>query len=226
MKVFFRKLRRFVDRIALQRPEYRFLFEPPPADEVVTLDCETTGFDPWVDDVISVAAIRIKGNRILTSEKFEAILKPEASMRADAIKVHQLRAVDVANARPMSEVLPDLLRFIGSRPLVGYWIDFDVSMLDKYVLEQVGINLPNERIDVSQLYYDRKYARAPQGTALDLTFAAISRDLGLNELTLHDAFSDALMAGEMYVILKDMIDRDERFARVRGANYDMAVAGA
>jgi DNA polymerase-3 subunit epsilon len=72
------------------------------------------------------------------------------------------------SARPMSEVLPDLLDFIGSRPLVGYWIDFDVRMLDKYLLAMINTRLPNRRIDVSKLYYDRKFGSAPPGTRIDL----------------------------------------------------------
>ena len=60
--------------------------------------------------------------------------RPRVAIHRDAIKVHGLREVDVANARPMSEIIPDLLHFIGGRPLVGYYIDFDVAMLDKDVL--------------------------------------------------------------------------------------------
>ena len=60
----------------------------------------------------------------------------------------------------MQDVLPELLRFIGSRPLIGYWIDFDVRMLDKYLIETLNIHLPNRRIDVSKLYYDRNANRS------------------------------------------------------------------
>jgi DNA polymerase-3 subunit epsilon len=115
----FRWIRRTVDRIVLTDRSYRFLFREDDSGEVVSLDCETTGFDPWVDDIISIAAIVIGGSRIRTSTAFRAIVRPEATMRESAIKVHQLRKQDVAHGRPMGEVLPELLRFIGSRPLVG-----------------------------------------------------------------------------------------------------------
>ena len=73
----------------------------------------------------------------------------------------------------MSEILPDLLQFIGGRPLVGYYIDFDIAMLNNHVAEFLGIQLPNPRIEVSGIYYDRKYGDAPPGTQIDLTFANI-----------------------------------------------------
>ena len=113
----------------------------------------------------------------------------------------------------MDEVLPELLRFIGNRPLVGYWIDFDVRMLNKYLIEMLNIHLPNAQIDVSRLYYDRKYGNAPPGTPLDLSFAAILADLGLPALPQHEAFNDALSAAEMYVVLEDMARRGVRIPR-------------
>ena len=207
--------RRTLDRIVLRDRSYRFLFQQGDAGEAVSLDCETTGFDPWVDDVVSVAAIPISGSRILASQAFRALVRPQAAMRASAIKVHQLRRIDVAAARTMDEVLPQLLRFIGNRPLVGYWIDFDVRMLDKYLIEMLNIHLPNPRVDVSRLYYDRKYGNAPPGTSVDLSFAAILADLGLPPLPLHDAFNDALSAAEMYLVLQDMVRRGVRIPRAR-----------
>ena len=110
-------LRRRWDRARLKDPRWATMFEEDPSGEVVSVDCETTGFDTRRDDVISIAAIKIRGNRILTSQAFNAFVRPEAEMRADAIRVHQLRAVDVANARPMREVLPEFLEFLGGRQI-------------------------------------------------------------------------------------------------------------
>ena len=208
-----RWLRRRLDLMRLKDPRWRSMFEEDASGEVVSVDCETTGFDTRRDDIISISAIKIAGNKILTSRSFNAFVRPDAEMRADAIRVHQLRAMDVENARPMAEVLPEFLEFLGGRPLVGYWIDYDAAMLDRYVKSFYGFNLPNRRIEVSGLYYERKYGDAPQGTQIDLSFAAITRDLGLRTLALHDAFNDALSAGEMYVQLLDMKARNVRIVR-------------
>jgi DNA polymerase III subunit epsilon len=210
-----RWLMRKMDQATLRDKSYRFLFEPGPADEVVSVDCETTGLDPRRDEIISVAAIRIRGDRILASETFQAVVRPRVAIAAAAIKVHGLREIDVCNARPMSEILPDLLQFIGGRPLIGYYIDFDIAMLNNHVAEFLGIQLPNPRIEVSGMYYDRKYGDAPPGTQIDLTFANILRDLNLPLFNQHDAFSDALMTAMIYVSLKDYKARDIRIARPR-----------
>ena len=210
-----RRIRSGIDRFLLADRTYSFLFGRDNSGEVVALDCETSGFDTLADDVISIAAIKIRGSRILTSEAFQAVIRPSAPMELSAIKVHQLREQDLACAKPMRKVLPDFLHFIGSRPLVGYWIAFDVRMLNKYLFSILNIHLPNKRIDVSELYYDRKYRNAPPGSAIDLSYISIQNDLGLPSLPQHDAFNDALGAAQMYMILKDMCDRGVRIPRQR-----------
>ncbi len=204
-------------RASLADHSYKFLFKSGPPDEAVSLDCETTGLDPRVDDILTVAAVRIRGNRILVSERFEATVRPEdARSSSDAIKVHRLRERDVAEADPMRRILPELLRFIGGRPLVGYYIDFDVRMLDKYALWLIQTKLPNPQIEISSLYYDRKYGNAPPGTAIDLRLASLLRDLGIPPLEQHDALNDAVMAAMAYLELRDMKARGVRIRRERG----------
>ena len=55
------------------KPEFGFVFDDPPEDEYVSLDCETTGLNVRSDDIISIGAVRIKGNRIMSSERLELL---------------------------------------------------------------------------------------------------------------------------------------------------------
>ncbi len=208
-------LKRRIRLHLLRDPAYHFLFEPAPPGEVVSIDCETTGLNTRKDDIVTVAAVKIRENRILTSERFEAMVKPRAKLNPDAIKVHGLREQDVASGLPIEEVLPDLLRFIGSRPLVGFYLEFDVAMLNRHVRRLLGIALPNAQIEVSGTYYERKYGDAPPGTEVDLRFMSILRDLSLPALDQHDAYSDALMTAMMYLTLEDLKARDVRIPRSR-----------
>jgi DNA polymerase III subunit epsilon len=221
-----RVIKRLFHQILISDPSYRFMFKPGPADEVVAIDCETTGLHVRTDDIITIAAIKIRGNRILTSERYEAIVRPDAGMRAEEIKVHRLRQADVAQSPLIEKVLPSMLNFLGGRPLVGYYIDFDIAMLDKYILPQFAIELPNRRIEVSKLYYERKYGDAPANTIVDLSFTAMLKDLGIPPLEQHDAFNDALMTAMMYVVLRDLKERDVRIARPRSRGAIFNPTGA
>jgi DNA polymerase III subunit epsilon len=159
-------IKRRVHQYLLRDPAFRFLFDEPPPGEAVAIDCETTGLNTRKDDIVTIAAIRIRGSRILASERFESMVKPNARMKAEAIKVHHLHEGDVAGGRTMEQVLPELLRYIGSRPLVGYYPEFDLAMVNKHMRRMLGIELPNARIEVSGLHYERKYGDAPPGTQI------------------------------------------------------------
>ena len=210
-----RAIKRLLHQATLSDQSYRFMFDRAPDDDFVVLDCETTGLNVRTDDVVAIAAIKVRGNRILSSKHFEAVVHPDSEMGAEAIKIHRLRRSDVEAAPIVWKVLPSFLRFIGARPLVGYYVDFDIAMLNKYILPLVGIELPNKRIEVSRLYYERKYGDAPPNTSIDLSFAAILRDLRIPLLGQHDAFDDALMTAMMFVQLRDLTERGVRIARQR-----------
>ena len=208
-----RWIKRRYHRARLKDTSYKFLFEPGPEDEAAAIDCETTGLDPRKDDLVTIAAIKIRGNRILTSERFEATLRPSVKINPEAIKIHRLRERDVAMGRALADVLPPLLCFIGGRPLVGYYLEFDLAMIDRHLRRWLGIELPNPTIEVSRLYYERKYGDAPPGTPIDLGFAAILRDLDLPVLDQHDAYADALMTAMIYLALRDRKARGVRIPR-------------
>ena len=72
----FEFLHRRMKRWLLQEPEYAFLWEPDTTGEVVAIDCETTGLNIAVDELMSICAIRIRGNQILTSQRLELLIKP------------------------------------------------------------------------------------------------------------------------------------------------------
>jgi DNA polymerase-3 subunit epsilon len=84
----------------------------------------------------------------------------------------------------------------------------------------LNIHLPNRLIDVSELYYERKYGKAPPGTAVDLRYASILADLCLPALPQHDSMNDALGAAEMYLILEDMRARGVHIPRRRDVGPD------
>jgi len=184
---------------------FSFMYDPPPADEWVALDCETTGLDVNRDEIVSIGAVRIVGNRLLTSQRLELIVRPERSMAHASMRVHRLRERDVAAGMPPEQAMRRLLEFIGSRPLVGYYLEFDVGLINRTIWPMLGVGLPQPKIDISALYYDMKnrQLRPPlRDATMDLRFETIMHELELPCRDAHDALNDAVMAGLAFLKLR------------------------
>jgi len=187
----------------LNDEQYCFLFEEAPEDEVVVFDTETTGLNPKKDEILSIGAVKLKGNKILMSQKFELFVKPTREINEQSIKIHQIRNIDLENGCEAREAITQFLHFIGARPLVGYYLEFDIKMINKYVKPWLGISLPNTPIEVSGLYHDKKIKFIPDGV-IDLRFDVMMNDLGLPIFGKHDALNDAVMTAMMYIKLQNI----------------------
>ena len=189
------------NRKHLKDEKYAFLFEDPDSEEVVVFDCETTGLNPKKDEIISIGAVKVKGNKILTNEALHLFVEQKKQISHESITIHRIRHCDLENAIPVEEAIEQFLHYIGNRTLVGYYLEFDVAMINKYIKPMFGITLPNKKKEVSAIYYDKKIAAIPQGN-IDLRFDTILDDLSLPKLQAHDALNDAVMTAMIYLKLK------------------------
>lgn len=199
----FYNIKQHFNRKKLKDEEYSFLFDKPSSDEFIVYDTETTGLNPKKDEILSIGAVKVKGNKILTSQKFELFVQPTKDISEESIKIHQIRNIDLQNGSKPNDALKQFLHFIGSRPLIGYYLEFDVKMINKYLKPFLGITLPNKQIEVSGIYHDKKIKFIPDGN-IDLRFDVIMKDLGLPIFGKHDAINDAIMTAMMYIKLKNI----------------------
>ncbi len=187
---------------------FRFMWDAPPDNEWVALDCETTGLNVRTDEIISIAAVRINGNRVMTSERLELLVRPGKRVSAESVRIHQLREQDVAQGTPPEAALMQLMHFIGSRPLVGYYLEFDLAMIDRALFPLLGMGLPQRRYEVSAMYYDYKFKQLPRhlrDQPIDLRFASLMNDLDMPLRDAHDALNDAVMAALAFVKLRQLL---------------------
>ena len=194
---------------ALQGSQWQQLLAPPPPGEWVALDCETTGLNPRSDDIIAIGAVRIAGNRILTSQRLELLVRPSRTLPPESIRVHRLRQQDVAHGLEPVDAMHQLLHFIGPRPLVGYYLAFDVAMINRCLKATLGIALPQEKIEISALYYDWRFRQLPpyqqhDQADIDLRFATIMKELNLPTREAHNALNDAVMAALAFIKLRQL----------------------
>ena len=196
-------IKRSLNRRRLRDARYAHLFEPCEDGDVVVLDTETTGLNPKQDTILSVGAVIVREGRVLMSEAFERFIRPQSSISEASIKIHHLRACDLEHAEAPEVVIPDLLDFIGNRPIVGYYIGFDHAILSRYTRRLIGSALPNPTVELSSMYY-RRYRKESSYEFVDLKFDTIMKTLSLPHLGKHDALNDAIMSALMYLKLQTM----------------------
>ena len=198
----FNSIKNYFNRKNLKDEKYTFLFDKAVENEYICFDCETTGLNPLEDDIISIGAVLIKDNTIVSSKKFVRFIKPKTKLQIEAIKVHHIRECDLEEAEDIDTVIEEFLEFIGNRKLVGYYLEFDIAMINKYLKPKFGIKLPNKSYEVSAIYHDYKIEMIPQSN-IDLRFDTIMKELDIPAFGKHDAYNDALMTAMMFLKLKN-----------------------
>ena len=197
---FISRLKAKANRSKLKDKKFEFLFEKEKSNEFVVIDTETTGLSLKDDEILSIGAVKIKDNKILTSQTFEVFLKNSKEINSNSIKIHGIRPFDLKNAKTAKEGILEFLNFVGSRPLIGYYLEFDVGMINKYTKEILGITLPNRMIEVSEIYFDKTISLIPQGN-IDLRFDTILKNCDIPNMGVHNAVNDAIMTAMIYLKL-------------------------
>lgn len=188
-------------RRKLKGNPYQSLFDAPHETEFVSLDCETTSLDPNRAELVTIAATKIIGNRIITSQPFHVRLRAPQSLNADSVCVHKIRHSDLVGGMNEKDALEALIAFIGNRPVVGYHIRYDKTILDLACKRHLGFPLPNPLLEVSQIYHEKLERHLPNAY-FDLSLDAICKHLGLPpQDNKHDALQDAISAALVYVRL-------------------------
>ncbi|MDD2291324.1 MAG: 3'-5' exonuclease [Aliarcobacter sp.] len=198
------------NRKKLTDERFDFLFDEPTPNEYVCLDCETSGLNPKKDEILSIGAVHIKENKILMRKTFNIFLKPSKNINPESIKIHHIRPIDLENGINPQDAIYQLLEFIGSRPIVGYYIKFDVAIISRYTKEFIGIKLPNETIEVSSIYYKIR-KRSTHYEFIDLRFDTILKNLDIPSLGKHDALNDAIMTAMMFLKLNYLSPKKNTF---------------
>lgn len=203
---FVSRLKTKSNRLKLKDKNFEFLFDEDRSGEYVVFDTETTGLNPKEDEILSIGAVKIRDNKIITSQTFEVFVKNSKEISSKSIKIHRIRPFDLKNAKTTEEGIVEFLNFIGSRPLIGYYLEFDVSMINKYIKPMLGITLPNKMIEVSEIYFDKSISLIPQGN-IDLRFDTILRKCGIPNMGVHNAVNDAIMTAMIYLKLASASNR-------------------
>jgi DNA polymerase III subunit epsilon len=93
---------------------------PPVSEDWVVFDLETTGLSPDLDDIIQVAAVRMRGGRTLPGDSFFSYADPGRPIPRFITQYTGVADRDVHGAPRPVEVLRQLARFASGASLIAH----------------------------------------------------------------------------------------------------------
>lgn len=194
-------VRSFADKLKYKNSEFAFLFQPYKGDEIVALDCEMTSLNIEEAELVSIGAVIIKNNKVLTSRKLDIKLQKPESLSEESIKIHYIRGIDLLGGEVLGDALEQLLNFIGNRPIMGYNINYDLSVLNKFIRPRYGFSLPNKNIELAWCY-QKQLQKSQPDIEPDLRYDTMLTKLDVPLVgQRHSAVGDAITTALMYISL-------------------------
>ncbi len=94
--------------------------------EFVVVDTETTGTDPKMADLVEIAAVRVKGGKIV--DRWSSLVNPGRPIVGN--QMHGLTDADVKKAPSPADAARQALKYIGDALIVGHSVGFDLAFIE------------------------------------------------------------------------------------------------
>ncbi len=147
---------------------------------LVALDIETTGLDPQKDAIIEIGAVRFNGRRV--EGEWQTLIHPGRPIPPFITQLTGITDQMVLRAPPVKEVMAELAKFVGTTPILGHNISFDLAFLNR---QKKGIFASNEILDS----YELAAVLLPNASRYNL--GALAAALGVPLPATHRALDDA-----------------------------------
>ncbi|WP_100405783.1 3'-5' exonuclease [Bacillus solitudinis] len=118
----------------------------------VVFDLETSGFNPDHGDcILSIGAIKMKGETILDKEIFYSTVRCSKPPSEEILSLTGLTAEELENSPPLVEVLTDFYRFIGRTTLVAHHASHEKKFMSHATWQTLRTTFQHRIVDTSFL---------------------------------------------------------------------------
>lgn len=97
-----------------------------PSDFTV-IDLETTGLSPDYDEIIEIAAIKVRNLEVVDTH--QTLVKPINPIDEYITELTGITNAMVENAPSISDALPELLDFVSDDLIIGHNVNFDINFI-------------------------------------------------------------------------------------------------
>ena len=166
---------------------------------VVVLDVETTGLEAAAGhEVLEIGAQKVQG-RVVIAE-YTALIKPSRPLPKDVEAFHEKNGLTMellqAQGRPVEEVIPELVDFIGDSIIVAHNAPFDVGFINEHLKRLNRPPLANKTVDTLDI--SKKYL-----ILASYRLSNVAAFFKIETPTTHRALADVVTCREVFFKLID-----------------------
>lgn len=187
-------------------------------EEVVLFDTETTGLDVFHDDIIQIAAVKVRQGRLVEGSEFEVIIETNKEIPA-LVGGHDNPMLSVYLNSPRTdrvEALRQFLDYCGDCVLIGHNVEFDYHILDYNLRRTFCRPLPpRPRFDTLKL------ARLVEPRLRAYKLERLLTTLHLEGINSHNAIDDVKATLSLLLYCRSKADRFIPYQRVLLAKPEM-----
>ena len=164
-----------------------------PLPDFVAIDVETTGLDFSSDRIIELGAVKFVNGK--PGAEFISFVNPCIPVPEAITELTTITPADVATAPTFAEIAPRFCEFIGSLPICGHQIEFDLTFINK-ALEKAGLQpIGKQSIDTALL------SKILLQSSSRFSLKSVSDKLAVTLNNAHRAINDARASGEVAALL-------------------------
>lgn len=169
----------------------------------VVFDTELTGLKPKKDSIVSIGAVRMRGQSILLGDTYYRLVEPRTTLTGRSVVVHGITPTEASAWPGIETLLPEFLDYCGDSVLVGHVVSIDLGFLNQDMKRLYGQPLANPAVDTFALYQwlrkrDEQACSYHEGMAEDTSLFGLARRHGIGVAEAHNALSDAYVTAQLF----------------------------
>ena len=162
---------------------------------LAVVDLETTGLDPDVHEVLSVAVVPVDHGRIHLDSVLYRTVRPEVPPERPSIVIHGIRPVDAAEGASPEDVAAEVLAHLEGRVLVAHVARIELGFLRRWIPSYRAETVIDTDV-LARLHIARGGGPIMQA---HIGLGAAAGTFGLPEHRRHHALGDALTTAQLFL---------------------------
>ncbi len=161
-------------------------------DQLIAIDLETTGLNAGTELIIEIGAVKF--DQFGNEEIFSTLVNPNRPISDFISDLTGITNEELRSAPTFDDIEEELRTFLGSLPLVGHNVTFDIAFLRA------------QGLSIADIYFDTwELGALVLPTSAKLNLKALAGVLNVDTGRSHRALDDAVTSKEIFLLLAEQL---------------------